>query len=203
MQRENSKVFVSGTTTVGIVCKDGVVLATESQATMGNIIASKTAPKIFKVADRIAVTISGSVADCQHVVDVLKANLSLLKMELKRDVSVKAAARLTSLILFQNRLFPYISMLILGGVDDTGPHLFTLDPMGSLIEEDKFGATGSGSVIAFGVLEDEYKDDITINEAASLAERAIRAARSRDTASGGPIQIFKITKSKIEETRIG
>ncbi|MBS7246804.1 MAG: archaeal proteasome endopeptidase complex subunit beta [Candidatus Jordarchaeales archaeon] len=202
MQRENSKVFMSGTTTVGIVCKDGVVLATESQATMGNIIASTTAPKIFKVADRIAVTISGSVADCQHVVDVLKANLSLLKMELKRDVSVKAAARLTSLILFQNRLFPYISMLILGGVDSTGPHLFTLDPMGSLIEEDKFGATGSGSVIAFGVLEDEYKDGITVDEAASLAERAIRAARSRDTASGGPIQIFKITKNKIEETRI-
>lgn len=202
MQRENSKVFMSGTTTVGIVCKDGVVLATESQATMGNIIASTTAPKIFKVTDRIAVTISGSVADCQHVVDVLKANLSLLKMELKRDVSVKAAARLASLILFQNRLFPYISMLILGGVDSTGPHLFTLDPMGSLIEEDRFGATGSGSVIAFGVLEDEYKDGITVDEAASLAERAIRAARSRDTASGGPIQIFKITKNKIEETRI-
>lgn len=202
MQRGNSKVFMSGTTTVGIVCKDGVVLATESQATMGNIIASTTAPKIFKVADRIAVTISGSVADCQHVVDVLRANLSLLKMELKRDVSVKAAARLASLILFQNRLFPYISMLILGGVDDTGPHLFTLDPMGSLIEEDRFGATGSGSVIAFGVLEDEYKDGITVNEAASLAERAIKAARSRDTASGGPIQIFKITKNSIEETKI-
>ncbi|MEM1657536.1 MAG: archaeal proteasome endopeptidase complex subunit beta [Candidatus Jordarchaeales archaeon] len=202
MQRDNSKVFMSGTTTVGIVCKDGVVLATESQATMGNIIASTSAPKIFKIADRIAVTISGSVADCQHVVDVLKANLALLKLELKRDVSVKAAARLASLILFQNRLFPYVSMLILGGVDDTGPHIFTLDPLGSIIEEDKFGATGSGSVIAFGVLEDEYKEGITVDEAVALAERAIKAARSRDTASGGPIQIFKITKNSIEELKV-
>ncbi|MEM4947724.1 MAG: archaeal proteasome endopeptidase complex subunit beta [Candidatus Jordarchaeales archaeon] len=193
---------MSGTTTVGIVCKDGVVLATESQATMGNIIASTSAPKIFKIADRIAVTISGSVADCQHVVDVLKANLALLKLELKRDVSVKAAARLASLILFQNRLFPYVSMLILGGVDDTGPHIFTLDPLGSIIEEDKFGATGSGSVIAFGVLEDEYKEGITVDEAVALAERAIKAARSRDTASGGPIQIFKITKNSIEELKV-
>ncbi|MHA1606854.1 MAG: archaeal proteasome endopeptidase complex subunit beta [Candidatus Freyarchaeota archaeon] len=202
MHYDKSKLIMTGTTTVGIVCKDGVVLATESQATMGNLVASTAAPKIHRITDKIAVTISGSVADCQHVVDTLKANLALLKLELGRDVSVKAAARLTSLILFQNRLFPYISMLIIGGVDGTGPHIFTLDPMGSLIEEDKFGATGSGSVIAFGILEDEYHDGILVEEAAKLAERAIRAARSRDVASGGTIQICKITSNGIEELKI-
>ncbi|MHA1580227.1 MAG: archaeal proteasome endopeptidase complex subunit beta [Candidatus Freyarchaeota archaeon] len=192
-------VYMTGTTTLGIVCKDGVVLATESQATMGNVVANITAPKIYKIAPRISMTISGSVADCQQVAKIMAANLNLRKYELGREVTVKAAAQLTSVLLYQNRMYPYISMLVLGGVDDSGSHIYTLDPLGSLLEEPKFGATGSGSVIAFGVLEDEYKDGITVEEGKELAIRAVKAAKARDTASGGRIQIHKITKEGVEE----
>lgn len=193
------KIYMSGTTTLGIVCKDGVVLATESQATMGNLVANITAPKIYKIAPKISITISGGVADCQQVAKIMTANLNLRKYELAREVSVKAASQLTSVLLYQNRMYPYISMLVLGGVDESGGHIYTLDPLGSLLEEPKFGATGSGSVIAFGVLEDEYKDGMTVEEGKELAVRAVKAAKARDTASGGRIQVHKITQDGIEE----
>lgn len=192
-------IYMSGTTTLGIVCTDGVVLATESQATMGNLVANITAPKIYKIAPKISITISGGVADCQQVAKIMAANLNLRKYETGRDVSVKSASQLTSVLLYQNRMYPYISMLVLGGVDETGGHIYTLDPLGSLLEEPKFGATGSGSVIAFGVLEDEYKDGMTVEEGKNLAVRAVKAAKARDTASGGRIQIHKITQKGIQE----
>ncbi|MFB0559914.1 MAG: archaeal proteasome endopeptidase complex subunit beta [Candidatus Lokiarchaeia archaeon] len=192
-------IYMSGTTTLGIVCKDGVVLATESQATMGNLVANITAPKIYKIAPKISITISGGVADCQQVAKIMAANLNLRQYELGREVSVRAASQLTSVLLYQNRMYPYISMLVLGGVDETGPHIYTLDPLGSLLEEPKFGATGSGSVIAFGVLEDEFKDGMAVEEGKELAVRAVKAAKARDTASGGRIQVHKITQEGIKE----
>ena len=190
--------IVTGTTTVGVICDDGVVLATESQATMGYLVASHRAPKIHKITDHIAMTISGSVADAQQIIRIIKANVNLRRLELGRELSVRAVSQLTAILLFQNRLFPYITMLIVGGVDEEGPHIFTLDPLGSLLEEDKFAATGSGSVIAYGVLEDGYREKMSIEEAIELAKRAVKAARRRDIASGGKIQVAVITKDGIK-----
>jgi len=190
--------IVTGTTTVGIICNDGVVLATESQATMGNLVASHRAPKIHKITDHIAMTISGSVADAQQIIRIIRANVNLRRLELGRELSVRAVSQLTATLLFQNRLYPYITMLIVGGVDEEGPHIFTLDPLGSLLEEDKFAATGSGSVIAYGVLEDGYRENMPIEEAIELAKRAVKAARRRDIASGGKIQVAVITKDGIK-----
>jgi proteasome beta subunit len=199
-EKIKDNIYMSGTTTLGLICDGGVVLATESQATMGNLKANITAPKIYKIAPRISITISGSVADCQQVAKIMSANLNLRKYEIGREVSVKAAAQLTSVLLYQNR--SYISMLVLGGVDESGPHIYTLDPLGSLLEEPKFGATGSGSVLAYGVLEDEYKEGIGIDEGRDLAIRAVKAAKARDINSGGRIQIHKITTEGIEEQLI-
>ncbi|MEM2144819.1 MAG: proteasome subunit beta [Candidatus Jordarchaeaceae archaeon] len=196
-EKIKNNIYMSGTTTLGLICDGGVILATESQATMGNLKANITAPKIYKIAPRISMTISGGVADCQQVAKIMSANLNIRKYEIGRDVSVKAAAQLTSVLLYQNR--SYISMLILGGVDETGPHIYTLDPLGSLLEEPKFGATGSGSVLAYGVLEDEYKEGMSIEEGRELAIRAIKAAKARDINSGGRIQMHKITKEGVEE----
>ncbi|MCD6163917.1 MAG: archaeal proteasome endopeptidase complex subunit beta [Candidatus Odinarchaeota archaeon] len=190
--------MVTGTTTVGIICNGGVVLATESQATMGNLVASHRAPKIHKITDHIAMTISGSVADAQQIIRIIRANVNLRRLELGRELSVRAVSQLTATLLFQNRLYPYITMLIVGGVDEEGPHIFTLDPLGSLLEEDKFAATGSGSVIAYGVLEDGYRENMPIEEAIELAKRAVKAARRRDIASGGKIQVAVITKDGIK-----
>jgi len=190
--------IVTGTTTVGIICNGGVVLATESQATMGYLVASHRAPKIHKITDHIAMTISGSVADAQQIIRIIRANVNLRRLELGRELSVRAVSQLTAILLFQNRLFPYITMLIVGGVDEEGPHIFTLDPLGSLLEEDKFAATGSGSVIAYGVLEDGYRENMPVEEAVELAKRAVKAARRRDIASGGKIQVAVITKDGIK-----
>jgi proteasome beta subunit len=190
--------IVTGTTTVGIVCDGGVVLATESQATMGYLVASHKATKIHKITDHIAMTISGSVADAQQLIRIIRANVNLRRLELGREISVRAVSQLTAVMLFQNRLFPLITMLIVGGVDEEGPHIFTLDPLGSVLEEDKFAATGSGSVIAYGVLEDGYREKMSIDEAVELAKRAVKAARRRDIASGGVIQLAVITKDGIK-----
>lgn len=193
---DDKKILKTGTTTIGIVTKNGVVLATESQATMGYLVATRKAPKLYEITDRIAMTISGSVADCQQVVRIIRANAKLHELETGQHISVRAVARLTANVLFQQRLFPYISQLLIGGYD-TSPKLFSLDPLGSLIEEDEFSATGSGSVIAYGVLEAQYSKDMSINDAIDLARKSIESARRRDAASGGDIQIAVISKSGI------
>ncbi|NVM31421.1 MAG: proteasome subunit beta [Candidatus Helarchaeota archaeon] len=183
----------TGTTTMGVVCKDGVVLATESQATMGYLVASKDATKLFEITPRIGMTISGGVADCQQVVKTLTALLAIRELELGKSTLVKAAAQLTAVLLFQNRMFPYYSALLIGGFDEEGTHLYSLDPFGSIIEEKQFTSVGSGSVVGFGVLEAGYKDKMTVKEGVSLVKRAIDAARKRDIASGGKLQIATIT----------
>ncbi|WXG43309.1 MAG: proteasome subunit beta [Promethearchaeati archaeon SRVP18_Atabeyarchaeia-1] len=183
------------TTTIGIVYDGGVALGSESRATEGYFIASKEAPKIYKINDKIGMTISGGVADCQQMVKNIRALTNIRRMETGRGVTVKSVAQLTSVILFQNRLTPYISEMIVGGVDDTGPHLYILDPLGSLIPEEHYTATGSGSVVALGVLESQYKDGMSLDSVIKLITTAITASRARDIASGGPLQIIAITKS--------
>ena len=184
------------TTTIGIICDDGVVLGSESRATEGYFIASKEAPKIYKITDKIGMTISGGVADCQQMVKNIRALTNIRRMETGREVTVKSVAQLTSVALFQNRLAPYISEMIVGGVDDAGPHLFILDPLGSLIQEGHYTASGSGSVVALGVIESEYKEGMSLDSAVKLITTAITASRARDIASGGPLQIIAITKDE-------
>jgi len=200
--KNNQQRLMSHTTTVAIKTSEGIILGTESQATMGYLVASDTAPKIAKVTDHVAMTISGSVADCQQVVNSVRAIAKLEALDKGRELSVKAISRLTSSILFRNRIYPLISMLIVGGVDEEGFHIYMLDPLGSMLEEERFTSTGSGSVVAFGVLEDEFREKMTLSEGKELAVRAVSAARKRDIASGGSIQIAKISKKGVEISQI-
>jgi proteasome beta subunit len=156
MHESIEKMALKGTTTVGVVCTDGVILSSDTRVTMGYFVAHKTGKKIYQIDDHIAMTISGSVADAQRVVEVLKVNAKLYKLNNGRPIPIKAASRLVANILFSSRLAPLIAQILVGGVDSTGPHVFSLDPLGSLVEE-KCVATGSGSPIAYGVLEDKYK----------------------------------------------
>ncbi|HDD46287.1 MAG TPA: archaeal proteasome endopeptidase complex subunit beta [Candidatus Aenigmarchaeota archaeon] len=176
--------FKTGTTTVGIVCKDGVVLAAEKKATMGYLIANKSVKKIIKLSDYMAMTTAGSVGDAQALERYIKAEIKIYELEEEARMPVKAVATLLSNILHSTRFFPYIVQLLIGGYDEK-PRLFSFDPTGSFIEEKKFFSTGSGSVMALGVLEDSYKKEINTKEGESLAIRAIKAAIQRDIASGG------------------
>jgi len=183
-----------GTTTVGLVCKDGVVLATEKRATMGNFIASRAAKKIFQIADRIAMTTAGSVGDAQFLARIIKVETSLYEIRREQKPTVRAVATLTSNLLNSYRYFPYLVQLLIGGLDERGASIFSIDPIGGAIEEKDLVATGSGSLTAYGVLEDRFTPDMSTEEAAELAIRAVFSAMRRDSASGDGIDVVKITE---------
>ncbi|MEM4246331.1 MAG: archaeal proteasome endopeptidase complex subunit beta [Candidatus Bathyarchaeia archaeon] len=192
------KYALRGTTTVGVVCKDGIVLATDTRATMGYFVAHKKAKKVYQIDDYLAMTIAGGVADAQTVVEVLKANSRLYKYSHGRLMPVGAAARLVGNILFQNRFIPLLLQAIIGGIDESGPHIFALDPLGSVTEE-KCVSTGSGSPIAYGILEAEYKEGMKANDALPVVLRAVRSAMRRDSASGDSFDVAVITSKGYRE----
>jgi proteasome beta subunit len=195
---EINDVTKTGTTTLGMVCKDGVVIATETRATMGTLIAHKKTKKLYKIDEHIALATAGLVGDLQVLARYLNAEANLYR--LKRDIKmpVKSAATLMSNILNQRKFYPYYVQLLLGGFDETGAHVYSLDAAGGAIP-DKYSSAGSGSPYVFGVLEDNYKDNLSCNEGIDLAIRAITAAKSRDSASGGDINIAVINKDGFKE----
>ena len=201
-ENDDPKVKKTGTTTVGLICRDGLVLAADKKSTYGNLIASKETEKIFALDDHIAMTIAGLSGDCQALVRYMKAELKLFSIENKRKISVKGAATLLSNILHGNKFYPFYVQLIIAGVDESGSSIFDLDPVGGTEEERKFFSTGSGSPMVLGVMEDSYKDGMSLEEGTKLAIRAVKAAIERDTASGGRgIDVFVITKDGIKATR--
>jgi proteasome beta subunit len=190
--RIQDKIY-KGTTTVGVICKDGIVMGTEKRATMGSFIASKRAKKIYQIADRIALTTAGSVGDAQFLYRLIKVETSLYEIRKERRPTVKAVATLMSNVLNQTRYFPYFVQLLIGGVDDRGPAVFSIDPIGGAIEEKDIVATGSGSLTAYGVLEDRFHEGMTSDEAVEVVVRAIYNAMRRDSASGDGMDVVKIT----------
>lgn len=191
---------LKGTTTVGIVCKDGIILGTDTRATMGNYVASKNAKKVYNITDKLAMTIAGGVAVAQRVVEILRINAELYELNQGRQMPVHTAARLVSNVLFQNREVgaPLPIQALIGGYDESGPHIFNLDPLGSLIEE-KMVSTGSGSPYAYGVLEAEYKEDKSIKENLPVIVRAIYSAMQRDVASGNNFDVAVIDENGFRE----
>lgn len=181
---------VKGTTTVGFVCKDGVVLATETRATMGSLVANKGAEKLFQLDDKIGATIAGTVSHAQSLMDVIKAEIALYKLKNEKEMSIDAVAVLTSNILKSG---PYYVQTILAGVDRKEAKLFSLDPSGSYMEE-KCTSTGSGSPYAFGVLEDRYNEELDIEEGKKVAVKAITSAMERDVYSGNGYRLATISK---------
>lgn len=187
-----------GTTTLGLVCKDGVVVAAEHRATMGTMIAHKVAKKLFKIDDHLVLTTAGLVGDAQILARYLRVESELYKLQREERMPVKGAATLMANILNQRKFYPYYVQLIIGGVDATGPHIFALDAAGGAIE-DVYTTTGSGSPYVFGVLEDHYREGITIDEGVDIAIRAMFAAMKRDAASGNGIDIVTISSKGYKE----
>ncbi|MDK2831399.1 MAG: proteasome beta subunit, partial [Methanolobus sp.] len=180
----------------GIVCKDGVVLATEQRATMGNFIASKTAKKVYQIDDRVAMTIAGSVGDAQQIVRVMSVESKLYKMRRKESMTIKGLTTLLSNMLSGQRYYPLMVQLLVGGYDKNGPSIYSLDALGGSIEETKAVSTGSGSPFAYGVLEDRYRENMSTEEGVELAVRALHNAMKRDSASGENIDVVVINEDK-------
>ena len=193
-----SEYYLPGATTVGIVCKDGVMLAAERRVTYGYFVMSKSGKKVFKIADKIGAACAGIVADMQILTREVGAYLNLYTYEREQSVTVHTAAKLMGSMLFERRYFPYIAQTIVGGIDEGGARLFVLDPLGSVIE-DKFTAVGSGSEIAMGLLETEFKEGMSIEEGKGLARKAVKAASARDIGSGEGLDMLVITNTGIRE----
>ncbi|MCI4366166.1 MAG: archaeal proteasome endopeptidase complex subunit beta [Thermoplasmata archaeon] len=190
--------LLKGTTTIGLTCKDGVVLATERRATAGNLIANKSTQKLFKIDQNIGMTVAGLVGDAQTLARYLKAEVSLYRLRRSSSLSAEGAATLLANILNGNRMFPYYAWLILGGVDQKGGHVFSVDPAGGSIE-DRYVSVGSGSTFAYGVLEEVYSRDMTVSDGVDLALRGLTVAMKRDSASGDGYIVHAISSKEYKE----
>jgi len=186
--------FKTGTTTVGLTCKDAVILGTDKRATMSYFVASKTAEKLHKIQDHLWMTIAGSVADAQYLIDILKAETALYQYQKDRKIPIRTAGKLLSNILYRHKLFPFQVGHILGGVtEEEGPVILDIGAYGSILPE-KYCAIGSGQNFSYGVLEAKYKDNLSIEEAKKIIKTAISASIVRDMASGNGIDIAVIKK---------
>jgi proteasome beta subunit len=199
---ENNNVL-KGTTTVGIKCQDGIVLAADKRATAGHLVVNKKTDKVYSISDNIALTMAGTVSDAQLLSKLIKAELNLKRIRSGREATVKETANLLAGMVYGNirkpSMIPGVSHFLLGGKDDTGFYLYDIFADGSLTLEDEYITSGSGSVMAFGVLETLYKPNMPIEEGVSLAIKSVNAALQRDSATGNGLKIITITEKGIEE----
>jgi len=190
--------YMPGATTVGVVCKDGVLLASERRYSYGTFVMSKTAKKIFKITDNIGVACAGIIGDMQVLSREVLAYMNIYRFERGREATVKNAAKVMVNVLSSRRMFPYLAQTIIAGVDDGKPDLYVLDPIGSVLG-DKFAAVGTGAEVAMGVLEAEFKEGMSIEEARVVVLRAVKSAVARDISSGDAIDLMIITHDGMKE----
>jgi proteasome beta subunit len=132
--------------------------------------------------------LAGGVADAQNVTDMLRYHSNIHRIEKQEYLPIKSIARLASLIFFQNRYYPFIADILVGGYDNLGPSLYNIDMFGSL-DKKTFVTTGSGSPVAYGLLESEYRDGLTVEEGKVIALRAVKAAITRNIGTGDGINV--------------
>ena len=187
-----------GATAVGIIFDGGVVLASEKRIAFGNFLVSKSTKKTFEITPKVGATCAGLVADMQILSLQIAALAKIRKMELKRDVPPNSVAKMMSNMMYERRYFPLLTQVIVAGVIDK-PVLYTLDPLGSVLP-DEYAAVGTGAEMALGVLDPQFKANMTEDEAVDLARKAVRSATLRDSASGDGLDIMVISKDGIKES---
>ena len=186
--------ILHGTTTVGIKAKDGVVLCADMRASAGYFIANNNTMKIQKIDAHAGMTMAGGVADAQNITDVLRYHANIHRIQNQEPISIKSLTRLTSLIFHQNRGYPFMADILVGGFDNYGPALFNIDMFGS-VENKNYVTTGSGSPVAYGLLEEEYNKDLTLEDAKVVALRAVKAAITRNIGTGDGINVALVDKN--------
>ncbi len=196
------KVLKTGTTTVGVVCKDCIILGADKRATAGHFIANKDVDKVQIINDYLAVTTAGTVSDIQLMVKLIKAELKLKELRTKKQPTVEESANLLSSMVYANirkmSMIPGVSHFLIGGYD-TDKHLFDLYPDGSIAELNDFVSSGSGSMMAYGVLETKFKAGMSEEEGVNLVIQSLNAAIQRDSASGEGVDVFVIEKKGIKK----
>ncbi|MBI2144180.1 proteasome subunit beta [Candidatus Woesearchaeota archaeon] len=192
-----------GTTTIGMVCRDGLIISSEKRATTGTFIAEKKSEKVFKITDNLLITTSGTVSDAQLLTKLIRAELKLKQVRTDREATCREAANLLAGLIYGNirkySLIPGITQFLLAGSDKEGYHLYDLFVDGSVLECEDYAASGSGSIVAYGVLEAMYRKEITVKEGVELCVKCLNAAIQRDAASGNGIVVYTITRDGIKK----
>ncbi len=186
--------ILHGTTTVGIKATDGVVLCADMRASAGYFIANNNTMKIQQIDDHAGMTMAGGVADAQNITDILRYHANLHRIQKNESIPIKSLTRLASLIFHQNRGYPFMADILVGGYDNKGPALYNVDMFGS-VEEKTYVTTGSGSPVAYGLLEEEYRKDLGVEDAKLIALRAVKAAITRNIGTGDGINVSIIDKN--------
>ena len=190
--------YMPGATAVGITYNNGVVFASERRIAYGNFLVSKTTKKTFVITDKVGATCAGLVADMQILSLQIAALAKIRRMEIKRDVPPNTVAKMMSNMMYERRFFPLLTQVIVGGLVGK-PTIYTLDPLGSVLPDD-YAAVGTGAEMALGVLDPQYKKDLTEAQAVDLAVKSVRAASMRDSASGDNIDVLVMNKDGAKET---
>ncbi len=185
--------ILHGTTTVGIRAKDGIILCADMRASAGYFIANNNTMKIQKIDAHAGMTMAGGVADAQNITDILRYHANIHRMQKGEPIQIKSLTRLTSLIFHQNRGYPFIADIIIGGYDKQGAALYNIDMFGS-VEKKTYVTTGSGSPVAYGLLEEEHNENLSIDDAKVIALRAVKAAITRNIGTGDGINVAIIDK---------
>jgi proteasome beta subunit len=189
---------IQGATVVGLVCSDGVVLAAEKRVSWGRMVMSRSGKKVFQVTPRIGLAFAGLISDMQALMREAGAYANLFRLDNGRPIGVRAMAKLISNMLFSRRLMPLLMETVVGGFDEEGPAIYSMDPVGSLIP-DPFVTAGSGAPIAMGLVEAQYSGDMDVEAGSELALSAIKSAVARDVASGDGVDILLIRADGVEE----
>jgi len=187
-----------GATAVGITYNDGVVFASERRIAYGNFVVSKTTKKTFVITSYVGAACAGLVADMQILSLQISALAKIRKMDTRREVPPNTVAKMMSNMMYERRFFPLLTQVIVGGIVDK-PTIYTLDPLGSVLPDD-YAAVGTGAEMALGVLDPQYKNDLTEAQAVELAVKSVRAASMRDSASGDNIDVLVMNKDGAKET---
>jgi len=185
--------FMPGATAVGISFDNGVVLASEKRVSYGNFVVNKNTKKTFHVTDHVGAACAGMIADMQILVRQVGALAKIRKLETRRNVAPNSVAKMMSVIMFERRFFPLLTQVIVGGIDKK-PEIYTLDPLGSVLPDD-YAAVGTGAEMALGVLDSEYRGNISEQDAKELAIKAIKSSIQRDSGSGDGIDILFVTRN--------
>ena len=190
--------YMPGATAVGITYDEGVVFASERRIAYGNFVVSKTTKKTFVITQYVGAACAGLVADMQILSLQVSALAKIRKMDIKREVPPNTIAKMMSNMMYERRFFPLLTQVIVGGLVDK-PTIYTLDPLGSVLPDD-YAAVGTGAEMALGVLDPQYKKDLTEAQAVELAVKSVRAASMRDSASGDNIDVLVMNKNGAKET---
>ena len=197
----SQQIMVPGACGVAIKCKDGVVLGNDNRATWGYTVANKSTRKVFKITEHIGIAAYGLIGDFQILVKIMRAQANLYLLDAGDRISTQSMGKLVSNYLYSRKMYPLYTNLVIAGMDKDGPKLFTLDAIGSLMPDD-YGTAGTGMLLSIGILEAEYKKEMSVEEGEKLVEKAMKAAMKRDAMSGNGIDILTITKDGAKERHI-